>query len=158
MIVVADTSPILYLVLIEQVQLLQAFYSEVVIPDAVAIELRATKSPSSVRTWISNPPSWVKVRPVTREQLDAVTAELDAGERAAIALATALSANLLLIDDARGRAEAHRRHLTVTGTLGVLRTAAERGLIDVRDVLARLRTTSFFVDDALIEELFSNWL
>ena len=100
----------------------------------------------------------MKVRPVTREQLDAVTAELDAGERAAIALATALSANLLLIDDARGRAEAHRRHLTVTGTLGVLRTAAERGLIDVRDVLARLRTTSFFVDDALIEELFSNWL
>jgi predicted nucleic acid-binding protein len=43
---------------------------------------------------------------------------LDAGERAAIALATAPSANLLLIDDARGRAEARRRHLTVTGTLG----------------------------------------
>jgi predicted nucleic acid-binding protein len=100
----------------------------------------------------------VKVKPVTRQQLDAVTSELDLGERAAIALATALSANLLLVDDARGRAEARRRDLTVIGTLGVLRTAAERGLIDVPDVVARLRTTSFFVDDALIDELFSNWL
>jgi predicted nucleic acid-binding protein len=158
MIVVADTSPILYLVLIEQVELLQSFYSEVVIPDAVAIELRAMKSPSSVRTWISNPPSWAKVKPVTREQLDAVTAELDPGERAAIALATALSANLLLIDNARGRAEARRRHLGVTGTLGVLRTAAERGLISVPDVLGRLRATSFYVEDALVEEVFGTWL
>ena len=93
----------------------------------------------------------------TPEQLCAVTPELDPGERAAIALATAFSADLLLIDDARGRAEAHRRRLALTGTLGVLRSAAERGLLDVPETLARLRATSVFVDSALIEELFGRW-
>jgi predicted nucleic acid-binding protein len=63
-----------------------------------------------------------------------------------------------LLDDARGRGEARRRHLTVTGTLGVLRTAAQRGLIDVREVLARLRATSFYVNDAVVQEVFNNWL
>lgn len=158
MIVVADTSPILYLVLIDQVELLASFYGEVVIPDAVAHELRATRSPPPVRAWISSPPAWIQVRSVTPEQIAAVAADLDSGERAAIALADALSGDLLLIDDARGRAEARRRHLRVTGTLGVIRTAAERGLIDVPDVIARLRATSFYVDDALIDVVFGRWL
>jgi predicted nucleic acid-binding protein len=73
-------------------------------------------------------------------------------------LATALSADLLLIDDARGRVEAHRRRLALTGTLGVLRSAAERGLLDVPATLGRLRATNFYVDSALIEELFGRWI
>jgi predicted nucleic acid-binding protein len=138
MIVVADTSPILYLVLIDQIGLLQSLYGNVIIPDAVAAELLAPASPTPVRSWISNPPGWIQVTSPTPEQLDAVAAELDLGERMAIALATAFSADLLLIDDARGRHEARRRHLVVTGTLGVLRTAAEqeshRCLEDARSV------------------------
>ena len=58
-----------------------------------------------------------------------ITDELDLGERAAIALAGAIHADLLLIDEAAGRAEAKRRNLRVTGTLGVLRT--ERGVVSV---------------------------
>ncbi len=80
------------------------------------------------------------------------------GERAAIALAGVLHADLLLIDDAAGRTEARRRHLRVTGTLGVLRAAAERGLVDVRDVIARLKTTSFYVDETLLKSAFGRWL
>ena len=75
----------------------------------------------------------------------------------AIALATAFSADFLLIDDARGRNEARRRHLVVTGTLGVLRTAAEEGLIDVQETLDRLRTTNFYASDALIAQMFERW-
>src|SRR5437763_668462 len=80
-------------------------------------------------------------RTVPPDQLDLVTDELDLGEREAIALAHLLGADLLLIDELSGRAEARRRSLRVTGTLGILRTAAERGLIDVPEVLARLRGT-----------------
>ena len=72
MIVVADTSPILYLVLIDQIDLLGSLYGEVVIPDAVAAELNATKSPAVVRSWIANLPLWARVESATREQLDAV--------------------------------------------------------------------------------------
>ena len=45
----------------------------------------------------------------------------------------------------------------MTGTLGILRTAAEKGLIDVPEVLARLRNTSFYVDENLISSIFGEW-
>jgi predicted nucleic acid-binding protein len=158
MIVVADTSPILYLVLIDHVALLESLYGSVIIPDIVAGELGTPASPAPVRSWMSELPVWVRVESATAEQLSAVTPELDPGERAAIALATAFSADLLLIDDARGRVEAHRRRLALTGTLGVLRSAAERGLLDVPVTLDRLRATNFYVDSALIEDLFGRWM
>ncbi len=125
MILVADSGPLHYLILF--------------VPDAVASELESAGSPPAVSAWISRPPSWVTVTPVPPEQLKSVTDDLDSGERAAIALAGAIHADLLLIDDAAGRAEARRRNLRVTGTLGVLRAGAERGLVDVPDALSRLR-------------------
>src|SRR5438552_932555 len=138
MIVVADSSPLHYLILLEQTELLHRLYAEVAIPDTVAAELRAAESPRRVNEWLSNPPSWLRVVVVTANELVSVSEELDLGERAAIALAERIEAQLLLIDEIAGRAEARRRNLRVTGTLGVLRTGAEAGLVDVRDVLTRL--------------------
>jgi len=79
-------------------------------------------------------------------------------ERAAIALAAAINADLLLMDEAAGRAEAKRRNLRVTGTLGVLRTAAERGLVNVPHLIVRLKATSFYTEDALLKSVFGRWL
>lgn len=158
MIVVADSGPLHYLILIEQTELLHRLYGQVFVPDAVASELESAGSPPAVSAWISRPPSWVTVTPVPPEQLESVTDDLDSGERAAIALAGAIHADLLLIDDAAGRAEARRRNLRVTGTLGVLRAGAERGLVDVPDALSRLRTTSFYADETLIRSIFSQWI
>jgi len=107
---------------------------------------------------MSHAPPWLSVVAVEADRVQGVTDELDLGERAAIALAGVLHADLLLIDDAAGRTEARRRHLRVTGTLGVLRAAAERGLVDVRDVIARLKTTSFYVDETLLKSAFGRWL
>jgi predicted nucleic acid-binding protein len=61
-----------------------------------------------------------------------------------------MGADLLLIDEVAGRAEAKRRQLRVTGTLGVLRAAAERGLVNVPDLLERLKATSFYLDETLL--------
>lgn len=158
MIVVADSGPLHYLILFDQAELLRRFYGDVVVPDAVATELSSLSAPATVRDWISQPPSWVNVIPVEPEQVQAVTDELDLGERAAIALAGTLNADLLLIDEAAGRAEARRRNLRVTGTLGVLRAGAEQGLVDVPDLLARLKVTSFYVDDTLVKSVFGPWL
>jgi predicted nucleic acid-binding protein len=55
MIVVADSSPLQYLILLEQTSLLEHFYGHVFIPDVVAAELRAPRAPESVRTWLSQP-------------------------------------------------------------------------------------------------------
>lgn len=158
MIVVADSGPLHYLILLEQAELLHRFYDQVIVPEAVLRELTADKAPHPVRGWLAKPPSWFHVQSVSSADLALVTAELDPGEREAITLAQLLGADLLLIDEALGRAEARRRSLRVTGTLGILRAAAERGLIHVPEVLARLRETSFYVDDKLILSIFGEWL
>jgi predicted nucleic acid-binding protein len=158
MIVVADAGPLNYLILIDHADLLHRFYGEVLVPDAVASELTRPSAPNAVRGWMSQPPEWLRVVPVEKERVQQVTDELDLGERAAIALAGALHADLLLIDEAAGRVEARRRKLRVTGTLGVLRAAAELGLISVSDVIARLKTTNFYADDALLKSAFGRWL
>jgi predicted nucleic acid-binding protein len=158
MIVVADSGPPHYLILLGQIELLRRFYGQVAIPQSVADELCAAGSPKTVSDWFAHPPEWVAITAVPQAQIDSITQDLDFGERAAIALARALHADLLLIDDAAGRMEAARRSLRVTGTLGVLRAAAEQGLIKVPDILEKLRATSFYVDDALIYAIFAPWL
>ena len=158
MIVVADSGPLHYLILLEQVDLLRRFYGQVLVPEPVASELSAAGAPGVVREWITKPPAWVDVRPVTSEAVSTITDDLDLGERAAIALAEAAHADLLLIDEAAGRAEAKRRHLRVTGTLGVLSSGAEQGLVNVPDLLERLETTSFYLDETLLNAVFEQWL
>jgi len=157
MIVVADSGPLHYLILLEQTELLYRFYGQVIAPEAVFRELTAPKAPQPVRDWLSKPPFWFRVQSVLPDKLDLVTDELDLGEREAIVLARLLGADLLLIDESSGRAEARRLSLRVTGTLGILRTAAERGLIEVPEALARLRATSFYVDENLISSIFGEW-
>jgi len=158
MIVVADSSPLHYLVLLEQAALLQHFYGNVLVPEAVAAELRRTRAPATVREWIASPPSWIEVVPVTTNELSSIAEELDLGERAAIALATRFRADLILVDETEGRAEATRRGFRVTGTLGVLHAAAAEELIDVGDVIDRLAATNVYVDQELLSKAFGKWL
>ncbi len=158
MIVVADSGPLHYLILLEHVELLHKFYGEVVVPESVADELSAGGAPSQVSRWMSQPPTWLRTLSVSAADLATIEEELDEGERAAIALAVTMRADLLLIDEAAGRAEAGRLGLRFTGTLGVLRAAADEGMLDVKDVLARLRSTNFYVDDTLLTTIFRKWL
>jgi predicted nucleic acid-binding protein len=83
------------------------------------------------------------------------------GEREAILLAEELAklaiaklgADLLLLDDLAGRREAQRRHFQVTGTLGLLRAAAEEGLLDFSEAVAHLRRTNFHISQDLLDRL-----
>ena len=158
MIVVADSGPPHYLILLEHIELLRRFYGQVLVPEPVAGELSVAAAPAVVREWITKPPTWVEVRPVPSDAISMITDDLDLGERAAIALAETVRADLLLIDEAAGRAEAKRRQLRVTGTLGVLRAGAEQGLVNVPDLLERLKATSFHLDETLLSAVFDRWL
>jgi predicted nucleic acid-binding protein len=80
---------------------------------------------------------------------------LGAGEREAIMLAQEAQADALLIDEEDGRRAASARALIVTGTLGVLERAAERELLDLPDVVARLRATSFRVRESLLLDMLA---
>lgn len=80
--------------------------------------------------------------------------KLDAGERAAIALAQIQADDvLLLIDEVRGRSAASQKGLAVTGTLGILDLAAEKRLLDLPSAIDRLRETNFHVAPVLLKRL-----
>jgi predicted nucleic acid-binding protein len=150
MLVVADSSPLLYLVLIGQARLLPALFGEIVIPEQVARELEHEKAPQSMRDFMAAKPEWLSVRnPRSVEPISGI----DPGEQAAIYLAEELGADLLLIDDLDGRRVAQQRGIRVTGTLGVLDRAAGSGLVDLRRAIDDLQRTSIHLSEALVESL-----
>ncbi len=156
MIVVADTSPINYLILIKEIDILPKMYGSVVVPQTVREELVRASAPQLVRSWLDHLPIWLEVRsPVAVP--DSSLAKLDAGERDAITLATELHADQLIVDDREGRREAERRGIPVIGTLGVLREAAILKLLDIRVVAERLQATSFYVAPEVLAKLLKDF-
>jgi predicted nucleic acid-binding protein len=81
---------------------------------------------------------------------------LDAGERDAILLAEELGADQIIIDEIRGRREPKRRQLPFTGTLGVLATGAEQGLLNLRSAVDRLRQTNFHIAQDILDRLIGS--
>src|SRR5262252_1598915 len=154
MIVVADATPLRYLTLIEAVDILPTLYERILIPQTVADELQRPRTPLPVRQWMATPPAWLAIRhaPLTSEP---ALSRLGAGEREAIALAQALHAELLVMDDWDGRAAALQCGLTVLGTLGVLDEAAARRLIELPEALTRLRATNFRMPPEIVEMLLA---
>jgi len=149
MIVVSDTTPLNYLLLIGAVDVLPRLFAEVYAPPTVLRELSHTRTPAIVQTWVMSPPSWLRVvEPVVRLPS---TLGLDAGEADAISLAKERGIADVLIDEYQGRKIAVAEGLYVLPTLAILERAAERELVDLPTVLAELRGTTYRVRPELIE-------
>jgi predicted nucleic acid-binding protein len=144
MIIIADTTPLHYLVLIGEVEVLKELFGSIIIPQAVLDELRRDRTPRQVKDWIDSQPQWLDVKRPTRE-LDDVAKSLGSGEREAIALAIDLEADAILMDDKRAKSEAHRRNIRVITILNILEAAAERDLLDLPEAIERLRRTNFYM-------------
>jgi predicted nucleic acid-binding protein len=153
MIVVADASPLNYLIQIESANVLHALFGRVLVPVAVMEELRHARAPSEVKSWLLQIPSWIEVRTIEGPQDEALQF-LDPGEREAIMLATETHADLLLMDERQGRLEAKRRRITTTGTLGVLLAAGEQGLLNAEAVFQRLVSQTSFRATVPVQETF----
>jgi predicted nucleic acid-binding protein len=155
MIVVADTSPLNYLILIGQVDVLEVLYGRIMIPHAVHDEMLSPKAPASVRAWATSPPSWLSIVSPSASSL-VLLPRLDLGETEAIALASERSADWLLIDEAAGRDEAGRQGIQTIGTLGVLREAHRSGLLDLRASVEEIVRLGFRVSPSLIQILIDS--
>src|SRR5262245_14749917 len=155
MIVVADTTPLRYLVVIERDHLLPALYGRVLIPPSVAEELNHKSTPDIVRAWLASRPNWLEIRQPMHTLPPEV--DLDQGEQEAIALAEELAADLLLVDEWDARLEAERRHLRVVGTLRILADGASRGFTDLEESFNRLRDTNFRVNSELLESVLQEY-
>jgi len=150
MIAVADASPLCYLILIGEIDLLPKLFSRVLVPQAVITELLHEDAPAAVRSWASNLPSWIVVIETPTLPTSGLE-KLQAGEQAAILLAESMKADIILLDEKAARRLAADRGLRVTGILGVLGESSTRGLVALAPAIDRLRMTSFRSSPALLK-------
>jgi predicted nucleic acid-binding protein len=154
MIVVSDTSALNYLILIGEDRVLPTLFNRVAAPPAVIAELKRAKAPIEVKNWVNNCPAWLEIRSPGSLVTDS---SLGPGESEAISLALELKADLLLVDERDGTAEAKRRGLAVTGTLGVIEMAAAADLLSLSDAIAALRKTTFRGSKDLIDDILARY-
>ena len=127
MIVVSDTTPLISLLKINRIDLLERLFGEVLIPQAVFNELTSDERFQVEAEQIKRK-EFIRMKPVNNPEsadiLKRVTG-LDQGESEAIVLSDELKADLLLMDEAKGRNVSTQMGLQIMGTIGLLMAAYE---------------------------------
>ena len=157
-IVVSNTTPLIALAWLQRLDLLPALFSAVQIPEAVRNEIKS--KPQAIGVAELEASDWLIVTPVTNPlAVELLLDQLDLGESQAIVLAHELHADLLLMDERRGRRRALQSGLTVVGTLGILIEAHEQNLVGpLRPMLDLLRKMPFHMSESLYSEVLSRCL
>ena len=147
--VVSDTTPLNYLILIGHVHVLPRLFGRILIPPAVIGEMRHVRSPATVAAWTDNLPTWAEIR---APEID-LNLRIGHGEDEAISLAAEVGDTALLVDDRKARREAETRGILTIGTLTILDLADEMELLDFEQAISLLLATNFHVEDTLIRRL-----
>lgn len=155
MIVVSNSSPLRYLVLVDAVQVLPQLFGQVAIPPAVSYELSRTGTPQPVRDFMAALPPWLKI---TAPAIADPSLHVHWGEAQAILLAQELKATRLLIDDRKALAAAQKRGVKTTRTLALLVLAAEMQHIDLADTFDRLKRTNFRAAPSLLDNILRDFV
>lgn len=151
-VVVADSSPLISLSSIGQLELLRLLFRYVTVPPAVWTEVVGTGAPRRPGADDVATAQWI-IR-ADAPPLDATVAGLGAGEAEAIVLARSIERALLLVDDAAARRRAHTFGIDYMGTVGVLRLAKVRGHVGaLQPIVESLLAHGFRLDDAVVERL-----
>lgn len=150
-ILVADTSPIISLLLTNHLFVLFDLYKKIYIPEAVWEEL---KSHISIVLYHDD---MKKLATLVKEcKLKLNFPEIDQGEAEAISLYKELNADYLLIDDKKGRQIAESNYVTCIGTLGILIKAKQKKLIpSLRLIFLNLLNNKRFYQKDLLNEILS---
>lgn len=156
MIVVSDTTPLISLMKADSLPLLAPLFGEVLLPEAVYAELTSNPRFAEEAKQIS---SCAFLRVVTLNEPRAVDIlrranGLDLGESEAIVYADGVKADVLLMDEAKGRAVAKSMGLRIMGTIGVLLFAYEEMLLSV-DRTRRALETLKLANRHISDDLFS---
>lgn len=158
MIVISDSSPLINLACINRVELLPAIFEHIIIPQSVyeEIVILGRGQPGSE---IIESANWISIKDCTLiEQVNQFRKELDQGEAEALALALELNADILLMDEFKGRSIARQKEIRVIGLLGILLEAKKKNLIEnVKNEMDRLISeANFWISAELYSEVLKS--
>ena len=156
--IVCNTSPLILLAKIHRLDTLIHLYSELMIPKAVADEIgiKPGKENDQVQALIEK--GMLQFRQVSEKIIAKLPIDLGRGEREAIALAIDSGADLVKLDDQQGRLFSRDKGLTVTGTVGVLIEAKERGLIpSLRPEMDRLIEAGMWISEVFYHRILKEY-
>lgn len=158
MIVISDTTPIISLIKVGQLELLRQLFHVVSIPNAVYKELTENKMyPNEAQ--IVRECNFIIVESVKNKTSVLILRNftgLDAGESEAIVLADEKQSDVLLMDEHKGRQVAKKMGITITGTIGILIQAFDEGILSKEDVevcIERLKESNIRISEKLYQKL-----
>lgn len=150
--VVSNTTPIISLLKLNQLDLLQKLYTKIYIPKAVYEEIEAGKSKGYYKDLTKI--DWINIIEIQNKQAVRYFLDLDEGEAEAIILANELNTDLIILDEKLGRFHAKHANLKVTGTVGVLIKAKSEKLIpELKPLLDELTDKEVWISEKLKFEI-----
>jgi predicted nucleic acid-binding protein len=152
--VVCNSGPLITLSKLSKINLLKELYGTIIIPEKVRYEIVIQGRGAAGAEEVANA-SWINVQTVKNKlAVELLRERLDAGESEAIVLAMESKADLLLMDEARGRRISEGRGIKLIGTLGLLAVAKKRGLItQIKPLLEQLITVGFYMSSDLYQAM-----
>lgn len=141
--VVVNTTPLIALAEIGELHLLKDLYGIIEIPNAVFKEIESEPAYTEVR----EATDWIKVVDVDKpEQKKLLSSRLHTGEVEVILYAKDTNADLVILDDKLARKTAKYMDLTITGTLGVIVKAKEKGYVNaVKPIMDKLIRNGLYI-------------
>jgi predicted nucleic acid-binding protein len=140
-VIISDTSCLILLSQIEELNLLKKISREVFITPIIRHEYGGAL------------PHWITVKEPDNSYYQMILEmDLDRGEASAIALSMSIHNSLLIVDELKGRKIAKNLNLRYSGTLGLILKAKQSGIIPtIGPILEKIKKTNFWVADELFE-------
>lgn len=149
--IIVNSTPLLALGKIGKLWILRDMYQEIIIPQAVYREV-TEKNDTASKAVLSACGDWIKVESIRNVDEYAIYhAKLHAGEVEVMILAQQLpKADLVVIDDMAARKTAEFLKLPLSGTVGVLIKAKNKGIVsEIMPIIGELEKNGFFISDRI---------
>jgi predicted nucleic acid-binding protein len=145
-IIISDTSCLILLYKIKELELLRKF------------ELPVCITPQIKNEFGLELPEWIQVKsPVDNRFTNVFEMEVDPGEASAIALSFENENSILIVDDLKARKLASRLQLRYTGTLGLILNLKQSGKVNkIKPIIEKIRLTNFRISDSLLDSVLND--
>lgn len=152
-VVVCNAGPLIALAGIGKAELLRDLFSTVLVSEEVKIEIEAGRQKTGAGLFLTSP--WLQVQQLQHPPDPLLISALDLGEAATISLARQETADLVLLDEIKGRHLARNVYgLAVIGTARLLAEAKRAFLISqVRPLLDEMRGNGYWISDKIVSEI-----